>query len=162
MMIDTELQKEIAGENENYITDTFYYIYNEADMLAGPEGKRIRNLRKEGDSTIYMSREEILKQVKEGQLSIIEHPGGYCTNPSCDRLCDTTTCQHKIVTKDQAQSLFKTRNSLIEKYNNILIVGLEMPNIISKIYFEIKAIEKVLTEHQLEFIAFNKNKEYES
>ncbi|RAP68082.1 putative orphan domain protein [Candidatus Erwinia dacicola] len=44
MMIDKELQDEIAGENQNYITDVTYHIYNEAETLAGHEGKRIKNL----------------------------------------------------------------------------------------------------------------------
>ena len=45
MMIDNELQDEIAGENKNYMTDIFYHLYNEAETLAGPEGRRIKNLR---------------------------------------------------------------------------------------------------------------------
>lgn len=88
MMIDTELQDEISGENKNYMADVFYHLYNEAETLAGPEGRRIINLRTEGDPTIYLNKKEILKQVEEGRLSIIEHPGGYCTNPGCNRICD--------------------------------------------------------------------------
>lgn len=44
MMIDKELHDEIAGENQNYMTDVTYHIYNEAETLAGHEGKRIKNL----------------------------------------------------------------------------------------------------------------------
>lgn len=156
MMADAELQDDIAGENESYITDTFYYLYNEAETLAGPEGRRIRNLRSEGDATIYLSREEIFKQVKEGQLSIVEHPSGYCTNPNCDRICDMTICQYKVVTKDKAISLISIRDKLIVKYNEIVASGIDIPNVMSKIYFEVRSIEKILSEHNLEYEMFNK------
>ena len=42
MMIDNELQDEIAGENKNYMTDIFYHLYNEAETLAGPEGRGLK------------------------------------------------------------------------------------------------------------------------
>lgn len=156
MMIDNELQEEIAGENKNYMTDIFYHLYNEAETLAGPEGKRIKNLRTEGDATIYLSKEEIRNQVEEGRLSIIEHPGGYCTNPDCDRICDMTVCQYKVVTVEKAKSLTSIRDKLIIKYGEIYSSGIDIPNIMSKIYYEIRSIEKVLSEHNLDFVAFSK------
>lgn len=156
MMIDNDLQDEIAGENKNYMTDVFYHLYNEAGTLAGPEGKRIKNLRAEGDSTIYLSKEEIRKQVEEGRLSIIEHPGGYCTNPDCDRICDMTVCQYKVVTIEKAKSLVTVRDKLIIKYKEIYSSGIDIPNIMSKIYYEIRSIEKILSEHNLGFVAFSK------
>lgn len=160
MMIDKDLQDEISGENQNYMTDVFYHIYNEAETLAGHEGKRIKNLRAEGDTRIYLNREEIRKQVQDGRLSIVEHPGGYCTNPDCDRICDMTTCQYKIVTKDKAKTLVYIREKLIIKYNDIESLGLDMPNVTSKLFYEIRAIEQVLSEHHLEYVAFNKKDAY--
>ncbi len=156
MMLDTELQAEIAIENQNYVTDTLYYIYNEAETLAGPEGRRISNLRIEGSTAIYLNKEEIREQVKQGRLSIVEHPGGYCTNPNCDRICDMTTCQYKIVTKDQAFVLYKVREKLINKYTSLIYSDVDIPNIISKIYFEIKSIEKILSEHKIDCEIFSK------
>ncbi|EKT66682.1 site-specific integrase [Providencia alcalifaciens] len=160
MMIDQDLQDEIAGENQNYMTDIFYHLYNEAETLAGHEGKRIKNLRVEGDTRIYLDREEIRKQVQDGRLSIVEHPGGYCTNPNCDRICDMTTCQYKIVTKDKAKSLIKIREKLIVKYTEIESIGLDMPNVSSKLFYEIRAIEQVLSEHHLAYVAFNEKDTY--
>lgn len=160
MMIDKDLQNEISGENQNYMTDVFYHIYNDAETLAGHEGKRIKNLRAEGDTRIYLNREEIRKQVQDGRLSIVEHPGGYCTNPDCDRICDMTTCQYKIVTKDKAKTLVNIREKLIIKYNDIESLGLDMPNVTSKLFYEIRAIEQVLSEHHLEYVAFNKKDTY--
>lgn len=156
IMIDNDLQDEIAGENKNYMTDILYHLYNEAETLAGPEGRRIKNLRAEGDSTIYLSKEEIRKQVEEGRLSIIEHPGGYCTNPDCDRICDMTICQYKVVTVEKAKSLVSIRDKLIIKYEEIHSSGIDIPNIMSKIYYEIRSIEKVLSEHNIGFVAFSK------
>ncbi|EPJ2066627.1 site-specific integrase [Escherichia coli] len=160
MMIDKDLQDEIAGENLNHMTDVFYHFYNEAETLAGYEGKRIKNLRAEGDTRIYLSREEIRKQVQDGQLSLVEHPGGYCTNPNCDRICDMTTCQYKIVTKEQAESLIPIREQLITKYNVIATAGFDMPNITSKFFYEIKAIEQVLFEHHFDYVSFKKQDTY--
>ncbi|EIM7728361.1 site-specific integrase [Salmonella enterica subsp. enterica serovar Coeln] len=160
MMIDKDLQDEIAGENQNYMTDLLYHVYNEAETLAGHEGKRIKNLRAEGDTRIYLNREEIRKQVQDGRLSIVEHPGGYCTNPDCDRICDMTTCQYKIVTKDKATMLANIREKLIIKYTDIESLGLDMPNVTSKLFYEIRAIEQVLSEHHLAYVAFNKKDAY--
>lgn len=156
MIIDTELQDEISGENKNYMADVIYHLYNEAETLSGPEGRRIKNLRAEGDSTIYLSKKEILKQVEEGRLSIIEHPGGYCTNPDCDRICDMTVCQYKVITIEKARALIPIREKLTKKYNEIYASGIDIPNISSKIYYEIRSIEKILSEHNLSFVAFSK------
>jgi len=149
MMADHELVSEIADEHHHYITDSLYYIYNEADTLAGPEGKRILNLRSNSGTSIYLSREEISQQVKEGRFSIIEHPTGHCTNPSCDRVCDMTTCQYKVVTKEKALELDKLRKKLKKKFIALTEAKVNQPNILSKIYFEIRSIEKVLDEHQI-------------
>ena len=35
-----------------------------------------------------------------------------------------------------------------------------MPNVTSKFFYEIKAIEQVLSEHHLEYVAFNKKDTY--
>ena len=155
MMIDSDLQDEIAGENKNYTADILYHIYNEAETLAGPEGRRIKNLRAKGDSTIYLSKEEILKQIEEARLSIVEHPGGYCTNPSCDRICDMTVCQYKVVTIEKARSLIPIKEKLIAKHNSLVVSGIDMPNVISKIYYEIRSIEKILSEHNIDYEIFN-------
>ncbi len=149
MMADHELVSEIADEHHHYITDSLYYIYNDAETLAGPEGKRILNLRSNSGTSIYLSREEISQQVKEGRLSIIEHPTGHCTNPSCERVCDMTTCQYKVVTKEKALELDKLRQKLKDKFLALTEAKVNQPNILSKIYFEIRSIEKVLDEHQI-------------
>ena len=149
MMMDNGLQNEILGENNSYITDTLYYVYNEAETLAGPEGKRILGLRAKSTSAIYLNREEIAQQVKEGRLSIIEHPTGHCTNPRCDRVCDMTICQYKLVTKEKAFELVQIRERLIDKFSSMSDAKVNQPNILSKLYFEIRSIEKSLEEHSI-------------
>ncbi|MGP8288792.1 hypothetical protein ACT3OH_00780 [Vreelandella zhanjiangensis] len=155
MMVDEDLISEIADENYAYITDTLYYIYNDAETLAGPEGKRILNLRTESSTTIYLSREEIATQVSEGRMSIIEHPTGHCTNPRCDRVCDMTICQYKIVTKEKAATLIGVRERLINKFNAMVDAKVNQPNILSKLYYEVRSIEKVFDEHQMPYIKFS-------
>jgi hypothetical protein len=155
MMMDSELQAEIADENHAYITDTLYYIYNEADTLAGPEGKRILDLRKASDTQIYLSRSEISSQVKEGRLSIIEHPSGHCTNPSCNRVCDMTTCQFKVVTKEKALELVSMRERFIGKFQAMSDAKVNQPNILSNIYYQIRSIEKVFDEHSISYSRFS-------
>lgn len=155
MMMDSELQAEIADENHAYITDTLYYIYNEAETLAGPEGKRILDLRQASGTQIYLSRSEISNQVKEGRLSIIEHPSGHCTNPSCNRVCDMTTCQFKVVTKEKALELVSMRERFISKFQAISEAKVNQPNILSNIYYQIRSIEKVFDEHNIAYSRFS-------
>ena len=107
------------------------------------------NLRENSSTTIYLSREEIAQQVKEGRLSIIEHPGGHCTNPRCDRVCDMTTCQYKLVTKEKALELEQVRERLMLKFTRMTEAKVNQPNILSRFYYEIRAIEQVLEEHRI-------------
>lgn len=71
-----------------------------------------------------------------------------------------TTCQYKIVTKEQAESLIPIREQLITKYNVIATAGFDMPNITSKFFYEIKAIEQVLFEHHFDYVSFKKQDTY--
>ncbi len=154
MMLDRELLLDIAQENHDFMTDTLYYIYNEVESLSGAEGKRIANLRGEDRSTIYLSREEISKQVHDGQMSIIETPVGHCTNPQCNRICDAPVCKYAVVTKDKALDLVPRRHLLITKFKSLVNYGVKMPNILSKLYNEIKSIEQCLNDHTIIFDIF--------
>ncbi|WP_254620288.1 site-specific integrase [Vibrio metschnikovii] len=157
MMLDEELKADIAKENHEFMTDTLYYIYNEAESLSGVEGKRIQSLRDGNQSTIYMSREEISQQVRNGQLSIIETPVGHCTNPQCNRLCDTPACKYEVVTKDKAILLATKREQLISKFKSLVKINARMPNIMSKLYYEIKTIELCLNDHNIAYETFTHN-----
>ncbi|HBV78004.1 MULTISPECIES: site-specific integrase [Vibrio] len=154
MMLDRELLLDIAQENHDFMTDTFYHIYNEAESLSGAEGKRIANLRGDDRSTIYLSRDEISRQVRDGQMSIIETPVGHCTNPRCDRICDAPVCKYAVVTKAKALELIPKRQLLITKFESLIEFGLKMPNILSKLYYEIKSIEQCFKDHNITFDVF--------
>ncbi|PSW34877.1 site-specific integrase [Photobacterium phosphoreum] len=149
MMLDKELKMDIAQENHDFMTDTLYYIYNEAESLSGIEGKRIMSLRGEDKSSIYLSREEISQQVKNGQMSIIETPVGHCTNPQCNRICDMPECKYEVITKKTALSLVSKHQLLIHKFEQLVAHGVKMPNILSKIYYDIKSMEKCFDEHKI-------------
>ncbi|HIF9452672.1 TPA: site-specific integrase [Photobacterium damselae] len=149
MMLDKELKMDIAQENHDFMTDTLYYIYNEAESLSGIEGKRIMSLRGEDKSSIYLSREEISRQVKNGQMSIIETPVGHCTNPQCNRICDMPECKYEVITKKTALSLVSKHQLLIHKFEQLVAHGVKMPNILSKIYYDIKSMEKCFDEHKI-------------
>lgn len=154
MMLDKELLLDIAQENHEFMTDTLYHIYNEAESLSGAEGKRIASLRGEDRSSIYLSRDEISKQVRDGQMSIIETPVGHCTNPRCDRICDAPVCKYAVVTKTKALELLPKRNLLITKFESLITFGVKMPNILSNLYYEIKSIEQCFKDHNIAFDIF--------
>lgn len=154
MMLDKELLLDIAQENHDFMTDTLYHIYNEAESLSGAEGKRIANLRGEDRSSIYLSRDEISKQIRDGQMSIIETPVGHCTNPQCNRICDAPICKYAVITKTKALELFPKRSLLITKFESLIEFGVKMPNILSKLYYEIKSIEQCFKDHNIAFDVF--------
>ncbi|WP_222937507.1 site-specific integrase [Spartinivicinus ruber] len=154
MMTDRDLINIIEEENHEFMTDTLYYIYNEAETLSGIEGKRILDARLSSPTTIYLSRDEISRQVKEGQMSIIEHPGGHCTNPSCNRICNMQTCRFKVVTKEKAINLVPERERLVKKFLTLKKWQVKQPNIMSKIYYDIKSIEQCFKDHDIPFTPF--------
>lgn len=155
MTIDEELMDLIVEENHDFMTDTFYYIYNEATTLSGKEGDRILSARSQSSASIYLSRDEISRQVKNGQMSIIENPFGHCTNPACSRICDMQTCKYKIVTKEKTLSLLPVREKLIAKFKSLKDWNVKQPNIMSKIFYDIKSIDKSLSDHEITHTPFD-------
>ena len=158
--MDTELQRLITEANEQITVDTLFNIYN-SETLSGKEGERLireRN-KEEYAGTIYMSRKDIERRVKVGSVSLVEHPTGYCMNPSCDRICASDksaySCQHEIVTPEKAMSRVSVRERLIQRYKTLIGTSY-MANILTNIYIEIKSIEVTLTAHNIGFAPFSK------
>ncbi|MBF4274764.1 site-specific integrase, partial [Vibrio anguillarum] len=60
-----------------------------------------------------------------------------------------------VVTKEKAIELEKMRDRLITKYTKMDEAKVNQPNILSKFYFEIRSIEKVLDEHNLSYVKFS-------
>lgn len=157
--VDGGLQELIGEANILIMTETAFEVFN-SPTLSGEEGERIDKERsKESYSgSIYLSKKELERQIRAGDLSIVEHPTGYCFNPSCSRICSsnlsTVTCKHEAVTKEKAQDLASTRIRLISKYNNLLVCGGEYRSIRNLIFTEIKAIEFTLSKHEIPFDPF--------
>jgi len=156
--LDDELKELVKAANEDLHTDILFHIFNESETLSGKEGERIAKERGSYAGEIYMSRDEIKEQVKNGALSIVEHPTGFCTNPTCDRICasetSTVTCQHEIVTSEKAKSRILVRNRLIARFNALNDERTYMASILTQMYTQIKAIEITLSKHNLDFIPF--------
>jgi hypothetical protein len=162
--MDTELMDMVKEANEEMNVSILYEIYNEAETLSGQQGERVlfeRNSKlQDGEyaGEVYMSREEIQSQVRNGSLSIVEHPTGYCAKPTCNRICasdrSAVTCQHEIVTADKAKSRISVRVRLIETFNSMNDGKSYMASILSDIYIRIRSIEVTLKKHGLDFTPF--------
>jgi hypothetical protein len=162
LAMDDELQDLIFESNVSVTTDSLFDIYN-SPTLGGKEGGRLEKERAESgySGSIYMTREEIERQVRSGSVSVVEHPTGYCFNPSCDRICSSDissiTCQHELVTKNKAEQRIPVRERLIRRFNALNDGQFQMANILTRIALQIEAIEMLLKKHKINFTPF-KNK----
>lgn len=154
---DSELLSLIVYANHEMMTDTLYYIYNEAETLSGKEGMRIIKNRLEFNEKysgkIFTSRDAIRKMINHNNVSIVEHPTGYCTNPSCDRICANAksgeTCQHEIVTKEKALELVPFYNRLINRFRKLNDGTYFRINILEDIKTEILSIQSIFIVHNI-------------
>lgn len=159
LQIDDELQEMMNEANIMIMTETAFEIFN-SPTLSGGEGERIDRERSksEYEGSIYISREELERQVRSGNLSVVEHPTGFCFNPSCDRICSSeissVICKHEAVTRDKALERVPKRQRLIQKFENLIQLGSSFSSIRNRIFIEIKAIEHVLQQHKIEFESF--------
>ncbi len=159
MSVDEELQSMIHEANVSVTTNALFEIYN-SPKLAGIEGERIENERiKNGyRGSIYMSKADIERQVRSGSVSVVEHPLGYCFNPTCDRICSSglssTSCQHELITREKALQRLSLRERLINRFNALNDGKFQMANILTRIALEIEAIEAVLKKHEIPFNPF--------
>lgn len=156
--VDQELMQMVKESNEEISVEIYDSIFNQEEVLTGKEGERIINDRNNYKGSIYRSKDEIRRQIKNGSLSVVEHPTGYCVNPSCDRICasnkSAVTCQFEIITLDKAKSRMDVRKRLIERFIKLNNGSNYMASILSNIYVEIKAIEITLAKHNLPFDPF--------
>lgn len=158
--MDSELQDLIRESNVSITTDALFNIYN-SETLSGKEGERIISERKKAsyEGIIYITREEIERQVRNGTASVVEHPTGYCFNPTCDRICASDlsliTCQHEVTTPEKAAERKFVRERLIKRFNALNNGRFYMANILTEISLKIRAIEVTLTSHKIPFEPFN-------
>jgi hypothetical protein len=157
--LDEELLAMVEEANVQITTNAVFDIMN-ATTLTGQEGKRIVAERDsngyQGD--IYLSREEIERQVRSGMHSIVEHPTGYCFNSSCDRICNNDlskfTCAHEATTPAKAKERIPARAKLMKKFNKLNNGQYSMIGFLGFLKLRIEAIESTLAEHNLPFIPF--------
>ena len=110
------------------------------------------------DEYIYLSRDEIEIQVRNGVHSIVEHPTGYCFNSSCDRICNNDlskfTCAHEATTPTKAKERIPVREQLIAKFNKLNNGQYSMIGFLGFLKLRIEAIESTFTAHDIPFIVF--------
>lgn len=159
LQIDRELQDMVEEANIMIMTEAAFEVFN-SPTLSGGEGKRIKGEREKRsyNGRVYISKKELNRQVRNGNLSIVEHPTGFCFNPSCDRICASelsgVTCMHEAITREKALERLPKRERLIKKVNNLIPLGPAFASIRNRLFVEIKAMEHVLQEHNIPFDPF--------
>jgi len=159
LSLDTELKSLINEANISVTTDALFEIYN-SETLSGGKGERIvRERDQEGYAgSIFISREDIEREVRSGSVSVIEHPTGYCFKPDCSRICSSDrsskTCQFEAITPQKAKSRISYRSRLIERFNALNDGKLYMANILTDMALKIETIDQTLTAHNIEFTPF--------
>jgi hypothetical protein len=156
---DTELQELVNESNILIMTEAAFEIFN-SPTLSGGEGERIDQERQKEQysGNIYTTRKELERQVRAGNLSVVEHPSGYCFNPDCSRICSSeisnVICKHEAVTREKALEKLPKRTRLISKFSNLLALGNTFNSIRNRLFVEIKAIEYTLQQHAIPFEPF--------
>ncbi|ELI6431870.1 hypothetical protein RRM65_001608 [Aeromonas salmonicida subsp. salmonicida] len=160
--IDIELQKMIQTANQDIHEQVLYYIYNDAETLSGVEGHKIISARKmyqvDYPGQIYMTKEEIKNSLRKKNISVVEHPTGYCFNPKCDRICssdkESEICAHEVVTPEKAREALPRHQRLVNKFRALNNSRYYMRAVLADIQTHIKSIEKTLNEHNIPFEPF--------
>jgi len=159
LSLDTELKSLVNEANISVTTDALFEIYN-SETLSGGKGERIvRERDQEGYAgSVFISREDIEREVRSGSVSVIEHPTGYCFKPDCSRICSSDrsskTCQFEAITPQKAKSRISYRSRLIERFNALNDGKLYMANILTDMALKIETIDQTLTAHNIEFTPF--------
>lgn len=159
MSVDHELMEMINEANISVTSDALFEIYN-SETLTGGKGERIIQERDNNgySGTIYVSREEIERQVRNGSVSVVDHPTGYCFKPDCIRICasdrSSKTCQYEAITPAKARSRLPFRERLKERFNALNTGQYYMANILTDMALKIENIEQTLAMHNIDFTPF--------
>lgn len=166
LLLDAELLAMVEDAKQELAIEAYDDIYNSA-TLSGGAGDRILNekqqLLKSGEK-IVMTRDEIKRLIKNNSLSIVLLPsGGYCTNPSCERLCgiesfvaENKRCEHEVITDKSAKIMKKQRDRLIVKFRQLNDLNdYAYTRILAGYKQKILMIENDLTKHFVDFEKFD-------
>ncbi|MFS1983074.1 hypothetical protein BCU00_004120 [Vibrio breoganii] len=165
LLMDSDLLDEFKEAGIELGVDLYDDAYNKTRHLSGHQGELIQKnkLQKlEEGFDVYMSRDEIEEHVRNGDFSIVQLPtGGYCTNPSCDRVCGSKSfraeikeCTHQLFTDDGAKKLAKQRLRLIEQFRGFNNGDGLRKSILAGLQQKIKVSEITLRKHHISFTPF--------
>jgi hypothetical protein len=161
LLLDKQFIDEVRETNIHFQSTLLADLYNHGHH-SGKAGTRIiteRDLYVKGDSGLYMAYEDVRWRVEMGMLSIVEHPTGYCTNPTCSRICasdqSALTCEFEIITRDKAVGRVLAYNNKIKRFIEVNESDIYMPNILYKMKMDILAMQKTFEHHSIEYKPFN-------
>lgn len=166
ILLDKELFQLVDMETEELAIEAFDDIYNHSEALSGGGGDRIAKEKEDKlqrGERIVMSRDEIKRLVQNKSLSIVLLPtGGYCTNPTCDRLCSielfvakNKPCEHQVFTDKSAKILAVEHKRLIKTFREINeIRDYAYSRILAGYKEKILHIENSLKVHEIDFKPF--------
>ncbi len=161
--LSEELLREINKVNIEAATDTYFRIIN-APTLSGLQGEKLDHDRKEkgfdvSKNTVFMDRNEVHNYIKARNISYVEHPTGYCFNPTCSRICSgdlsTLTCSFEVTTTEKAMARLPVRDDYIRQYNERNTGEYSQVGLLNFLKLKIEAIEITLINHNIPHTTFN-------
>ncbi|HHX8309991.1 TPA: hypothetical protein ACVOZF_003388 [Vibrio diabolicus] len=167
ILLDKDLLDEFTDARIDLGVDLFDDVYNKSENLSGKQGEAIQQVKLEklkNGIDIYLTREEIEKHVRNGDFHIIQLPtGGYCTNPTCNRVCgsqpfraEVKECVHQVFTDAGAKVLAKQRLRLIDKFKGMNKGDNLKRAILTGLKQKIQISEITLKKHNINFTPFTK------
>ncbi len=157
---DAEIRAELAEMNALLMTDIAEKIYLSDEPISGGAGLKIRTQIAQGNK-VFKSREEIETAVRNGDLTIVDNGHSLCLNPSCGRLdcaidpvINPVLCSHDVIMRQHAQRRIDLRARLIRRHEDAIKQNLNQPNLLAKTLVGIRACEKIMAEHEIEFEAY--------
>ena len=166
VLLDKQLLDLMNEEGIQLGVDIYDEIYNDSEYLSGVEGERIAQdkfAKLNSGQHVYMTRTEIERLVRAGTLSVVKLPtGGYCTNPTCSRICgigefetEINPCSYKVVTDKEAKNILRQNKRLIQKFRALNTGDTMMNSILIATKQKIKRNELLIKKHHLNFEEFN-------
>lgn len=166
LLIDKDLMSEVDKATQTLAIEAFDDIYNGSQYLSGGGSNRVIEEREKllgKGETIVLSRNELESLVRNGTKSIVLLPtGGYCTNPSCERVCsiesfvtESKPCQHLIITDKGAKQMAAQRKRLIVAFESLNEMGdYAYSRILIGYTVKIRQLEQTLKSHNIDFEPF--------
>jgi hypothetical protein len=152
LAIDDEFQMELDKASVDIAARCVFEVYN-SPSLSGKEGERIKDTSdyKGGIKTL----EECRRDVQEGRIAIVEHPTGYCCNPTCIRICadekSQASCNHEIVTREKAEAQLPKYQRLINTFKKLNTGQLYLYSVLVDHRIKIQSLEKTFDSHDIKY-----------